>query len=596
MRIFPFLLFVMIASSLIMPSYAKNGDIHFHGDLNARNGESERQNQFFREDTILFSGWSNAYQDWGTGMIQTPNSTFEVKIIDPDGKIIFENKFEADETGNVSFEFKLDQNAKFGRYELKTNIHKDGFDTYYVDYRYFFVMPHENEFVFVQNYPLDLWFEQNNIKFGMSENVFWKICPFPAQNDLKEFADPTSHREVGKGELSFYIEYQDPDGKRKTEGTSYGHESCDRVGQWNILADVAGKWTAQATARWFDGEKFYQIKSRQKEFVVKEPLFASKQISTIFSSSDYTEIRLLDWSPDGQTILLSYSQALEDGLPYSKLATFDLSSKTMTELDISDDFTKEPYELIHGQFSPSGQQVYFTNLSDREIYIFDTKQKTIIDTGIQATSFSADQHGNIFFAKEGQVTSTEGNPEFHLFKLDTKTNMTQEIARDPDFWSFDVNADGTKILYRKTTDSGYGWAKRNLAVYDTNTKTTKIIPKIENADCGSQPIFAPNEELIIYHIQGCSKGWSGGILGITDMNGNSEVLVPPTNDNPAYFVISPDGSKLVYRYPSYVNGTATVGLYQMILAKPVPEFGTITVLILTVSLLSILTLGRLKNR
>jgi predicted secreted protein with PEFG-CTERM motif len=53
-----------------------------------------------------------------------------------------------------------------------------------------------------------------SIQFGAYENVFWKICPFPAQNDLKEFADLTSHREVGKGEISFYIEYQDPDGSQ----------------------------------------------------------------------------------------------------------------------------------------------------------------------------------------------------------------------------------------------------------------------------------------------------------------------------------------------------------------------------------------------
>ncbi|MEW6042976.1 MAG: PEFG-CTERM sorting domain-containing protein [Thermoproteota archaeon] len=593
MRIFLFLLFATASVSLVSAS-AQNGDIHFHGDLNAWRGESERQNQFFRGDTILFSGWSNAYQDWG-GIIQTPNSTFEVQILDPDGVGILNDKFEADEKGNIFFEFELDQNAKFGRYELKTNILKDGFESYYVDYRYFFVMPHEDEFTPTQNYPLELWFEKSEVQFGVYENVFWKICPFPAQNELKEFADPTSHREVGKGELSFYIEYLNSNGERKTEGTSYGHESCDRVGQWNILADSAGKWTAHATARWFDGKKFYEIKSEPKDFVVKEPLFASKQISTIFSSSDYTEIRLLDWSPDGQDILLSYNQASADGIPYSRLATFDVDSKTITKLEIADSFFKEPYELIYGQFSPSGEQVYFSNLSDRKIYIFDTKQKTVADTGIQAVSFSADQRGNIFYAIEGQATSTEGNPEQHLFKFDTKTSTTQEITKDPDFWSFDVNADGTKILYRKTTDSGYGWAKRDLAVYDIGTKTTTIIPKVENADCGSQPIFAPNEELIIYHIQGCSKGWSGGIIGITDMNGNSEILVPPTNENPSYFVISPDGSQLVYRYPSYVNGTWTVGLYQMTLAKPVPEFGTISVLILIVSILSIVVFSKFSR-
>ncbi|MBI5147262.1 MAG: hypothetical protein HZA84_08640 [Thaumarchaeota archaeon] len=587
MKYFAIFLFLI---GFFVPVFAQQDDVHFHGDLNAWNWESERENQFFRNDTILFSGWSNAYQDWG-GVIQTPHSTFEIQILDPAGVSIFNDKFEADEQGNTSFEFGLDEKAEFGRYELKTKIHKDGFETYDVDYRYFFVIPRENEFVLAQNYPLELWFDQNNVQFGTYENVFWKMCPFPAQNDLKEFADPASHREVGKGELSFYIEYLDPNGERKTESTSYGHDICERIGQWTILADPAGKWTAQATARWFDGEKFYEIKSKPKEFVVNEPLFASNQITTIFRSSDYTEIRLLDWSPDGQNILLSYSQALEDGVPYSKLATFNVNSKTITDLDIPDTIFKEPYELIYGQFSPSGEQVYFSNLSNREIYIFDMKQKTNTDTGIQAVSFSTDQQGNIFYAKEGKATSTGGNPEFHLLKYDTKTNAAQEIANDPDFWSFDINADGTKILYRKTTDSGDGWAKRDLAIYDVNTKTSTIISRVENADCGSQPIFAPNEELIIYHIQGCTKGWSGGSLGITDMNGNSEVLIPPTNDNPAYFVISPDGSHLVYRYPSYVNGTATVGLYQMTLAKPVPEFGAITALILSLSLISVTIIG-----
>jgi predicted secreted protein with PEFG-CTERM motif len=244
-----------------------------------------------------------------------------------------------------------------------------------------------------------------------------------------------------------------------------------------------------------------------------------------------------------------------------------------------------------GQFSPSGEQIYFFVIDNREIYVFDILQKTITDTGIQSDWFRADSQGNIFYIKTGQTTSsTEGNPA-SLFKFDTKTNMTSVIVKDPSFWSFDVNADGTKILYRKEIESGYGWAQRDLTVYDINTKTHTTIPNIEGEDCGQQPIFAPNDELMIYHIQSCGKGWSGGALGITDINGNSEILTPPANENTDYFVVSPDGISLVDRHDLYVNGTYVVGLSQMVLAKPIPEFGIVSALILAVSLISVVAIG-----
>jgi len=576
---------------MISTSYAENDDIHFHGDLNTWGGESERENQFFRGDTILFSGWSNAYQDWG-GVIQTPHSTFEVQIRDPDRVSIFNNKIEADDRGNISFEFELKKDAKFGKYEIRTAIYNEGFKTYSVDYRDFFVIPHEDEFVTAENYSLKLWFEKNTIKYGIYNNVFWEMCPHHIQSDLKEFADPVSHQEVREGELAFYIEYINPNGERKIENVSYGNDTCQEHGNWNVLADSAGKWTAQATARWFDGKNFYEIKSEPKEFVVKEPLFASKQITTIFSNSNYNDIKLLDWNPDGKTILLSYNQILEDGNYYSRLATFDVKSKTITDLGIPEKFYKDPSNWLYGQFSSSGKQVYFFVIDNREVYLFDILQKTTVDTGIQSDWFRADSQGNIFYIKTGQTTSsTEGNPEYHLFKLDTKTNMTQEIAKDPSFWSFDVNTDGTKILYRKEIESGYGWAQRDLAVYDVDAKTSTTIPNIEGEDCGQQPIFAPNDELMIYHVQSCGKGWSGGALGITNNDGNFEILTPPSSENPDSFVISPDGISLVYRHALYVNGTYVVGLSQMMLAKSVPEFGTISVLILVISLVSVVIIG-----
>jgi predicted secreted protein with PEFG-CTERM motif len=202
-------------------------------------------------------------------------------------------------------------------------------------------------------------------------------------------------------------------------------------------------------------------------------------------------------------------------------------------------------------------------------------------------SFDVDRHGNIFYTIEPK--NNENNPEIHLYKLDIVTGKSEEIVKHKDLWEFDVNDEGTKILYRKTIDAGYGWADRKLTIYDIPTKIHKNIPKIDDADCGGYSIFAPNDDLIIYDIAGCGRGWPGGVLMITDVDGNSEVLIPSSNYRPEYPIVSPDGQYLVYTYPADDNGT--IGLFKMTLAKPIPEFGIIVSLILAVSLTSIIVFG-----
>ena len=89
--------------------------------------------------------------------------------------------------------------------------------------------------------------------------------------------------------------------------------------------------------------------------------------------------------------------------------------------------------------------------------------------------------------------------------------------------------------------------------------------------------------MIIYNVHSCGRSAPGGTLNLISVDGTyREILLPYTNYNPENFVISPDGSLIIYG----MGDEHDFGI--LTLAKPIPEFETIAMMILATSIIPII--------
>jgi predicted secreted protein with PEFG-CTERM motif len=103
--------------------------------------------------------------------------------------------------------------------------------------------------------------------------------------------------------------------------------------------------------------------------------------------------------------------------------------------------------------------------------------------------------------------------------------------------------------------------------------------------------------MIVYQDNRCGRTVDSGILGLATLDGYTEPLIPKidpsTRSYPVAFVISPDGSSIVYLTS---NGKSDFGesgdFYKLVLAKPIPEFETIAMMIFALSVIPIVLLRK----
>ena len=568
----------------MIPLWAEQpSDIHFHGGIEPSGLKA------YRGDTIEFSGWANAYQDWKSGLIEIPNATFDINIIGPDNKSVFKKSLVGDEKSNIRFTVPITDDTKTGKYLIKFSISKEGYETYSEDQRYFWVVGTTDDTIPAQGYDFKIWTKQSQILFGSFAYVYGSICPqLPSSIANEDFIDPETSTLVYQNTVLANFVLTKPDGSVKVVPDLAELINCKEteVGNEIPVFDMSGNWTVHAIARWIDNGTIYQIQSQPINISVKQTLWHSDDITPInLGHDDWINIIPMDWSSDGKYVLFKYVLERKEQEPYVQhLALMEPDGINIKELNIPLLFDNE---LLIGNalFSADNQEVYF--LAHNDLYLYDLTNNTFskITEGKIISFFDVTSDGSIAYFEE-KLDKQTNQYYYPVILADSNAENGVEILRGQDFYAFDLNPNGKKLLYKKTIDSGYGWADRVLTVYDLVTKQYQQVPKIEDADCGSTPKWTPNGELIIYHVAGCGRGWPGGMLGITDMNGNSELLIPSTDrNNPEYFITSPDGKFLLYSYSNYDGLPAD--FYRMTLAQPVPEFPT-TGLILIVAVIMIL--------
>lgn len=578
--IIAFLFIAILVPVASAPALAQDsGQAHLSTGINISGGRFENNRIMVHGDTVQLDGWSNAYRVGGSGLLETPGTMFTVDIVNPKNETVFHRQLAADDHGNFHLALPVTDDFAFGMYDVRYIAEKEGYKTVSPyspdpDVSYypasFYVAKTPKDVVAADGkYKFELELPGSSAEYGSGINLRARLCPTPELASPEViFGDPASGEMMwfpGQPVIIVSVKLASPNGTADHSAqVALDHDPCTNGFEIPTGGLVAsGEWSASAVARWVggSGDQMFQTGSNTVAFSVKETVFRSDNIRRIDIDDKYQSIELLDVSPDGKSVLFKHSEGLEyDAL--SILALSDNGTQHITDLGRMDSSQGSFFQIA--RFSPAGNAVYV--LWDNDIYRQEIR-------AANATRLT-DSHDITYFDFAGGRVAYTANGK--LFFADADFKNPAQAASLANMFGFDLSPDGKKVLYQKT-DPGHA-PVTSIAYYDLDERKEHVVP--DTAFCsGEIPRWAPNSYHILFHEQSCSRGWPGGILRITDLNGSfQEIIVPGSNDNPAHFLFGPDGHSVFVSTTSHGLGGVENGmggpadLYVMELAHPVPEF------------------------
>jgi predicted secreted protein with PEFG-CTERM motif len=580
-------LFVAMLISLVPISYGQNGDNHFHGGVDAGGSSLQEPYYFMRGDVAKFYGWSNAYQDWVAGIIKTPKSTFQIEIISPDISTVFKKTMVSDDDGNIEFSLSITDDFPYGKYTIRTKIENQNYEPYFEDHKPFYVIRDESDFVSA-NLDFKIWASNSEIPFGTMPELFGTVCPrFPEGMAYEEFIDPQTGASIYQDTFLINFEITKPDGTVLVIPDLADLFDCNstRIGDTLGIFDMSGSWDITATAKWIGYGTAYKANSNQITVKVKESQFRSDNVYRIsFDDRNWASVIPQDWNQNGTDILFVYFGSDDSGQNYKRfIGIVDSKGKNLRELNVPVRLLADNLQQV--LFSRTGDQIYI--LSNFKIHLFDlntSETQQLTPDNVVVSHFDIAYNGDLVYSVEKY---DKNSYSYSVIRAGSHGEAPTEVLFGPDYGGFDLSYYEDKMVYRKSPSHEFGYFEREFVIYDFAKSEHYRIP-LKYYGCGQPPKISPTSQLVIYHDSACSKGWSGGTLGITDLAGTSEILIPATNENPAYFVPSPDGTRLLFSYGGK-------DIFIMTMAKAIPEFGTIVTLVLVVSILSVVMLARFSR-
>lgn len=605
------------------------GHIHFHG------GVSASGQHFVRGDVIQFNGWSNAYKDWEGGLILTPGAIFDVRIQDPDGKIIFRQNFTADDNGEIRFSLPVTKDFKFGKYLVHFSISKEGYENYTEehDLNRFYVIRTQNDALPAKEYNFEIWSEESEVKFGSNVIIHGKISPSPLDVLAnEEFVDPVTGIVVDPLRLILHFHFIRPDGSVAQDYGICGLPDCDTNKlRGQFYANKVGQWSVYATMRWVSEGFLYEAKSNSVNVLVKPSLFQGNEpekisvekIEAVSGLDNYPQparlqFELLDWSSDGKFILFSYFDYSKAASEFAEGTEFGMMSPDGMHIEK----IEIPVQFKNGfgaRLSPSDDSILLFAKYDQEdryqVFRYDMTEQKLVqlsnnDPFSNVNSFDWMPDGNIVFGEEVYnqksdyiaynlwLLDSNGKRITKLYgwSFDPDIRYSEEFDGRPRFYGFDISPDGEKIVLISYKVTGMFQTYYNLPVFDIEKKEFKNVPNPSSPI--ESPRWSPNGEFIIYDV-GTGYKTPGGWLQITNVDGTlHEALsagAESPGDDPTTFVVSPDGESILIGIDPWVSQGTASKLFRMEFMQPIPEF-LIALIVLATSLIVFVIASQFYHR
>jgi len=318
----------------------------------------------------------------------------------------------------------------------------------------------------------------------------------------------------------------------------------------------------------------------------------------------------LDWSPDGNSILFRIWIEKDSEIRYTSLVLISPDGIIQKELRLGLQITG----VDHAQIAPTNDMVHILDNGKIYRYVLATDEIVLLNTeGNNARYFDYYLYSEenpllydiVYSIENVESDSDDPNSQYILlampeeFGRDSSTAPSERLS-SLETPSFQFSPDGKKILFAKTLEVGNSLMHKVPAYVEAQDYGPHIIPNV-NLNCSNNLKWSPNGEIIVYQDKMCGRGISSGFMGLVSLDGYNEKLIPKEDSTsyPRAFVISPDGSVIVYVTSTITSNEVILSsaiesavVYKMTLAKPIPEFESIAMMILVLSALPIVLLRK----
>ena len=454
----------------------------------------------------------------------------------------------------------------------------------------------------------EIWPEQSVQVLGTQIKMSGIICPSPYELfELEPFYHEESSEEMHKDGFLVMHYLTKPDGTIESQmRNKYKHDCSEPLPQY-FYADQIGQYKVHAVATWNSNE-IQNISSNVATITVTEPIFDYVVESVIVNNKNWVMRGPVDWSVDGDSILFQVWVDFDSENRKNSLVMISPGGVIPKQLDFTDSSISN---IDHSRIAPTSDMIHILDKGKMYRYVLATDEIIPLNTEDNHVEFfdyyfySEDEHGkySIVYSVKNPESYTDDDPasKYSLLVMDEQIDIYPESVPSEFFGNieksnFHFSPDGQKILFLKTIDAGYGWADRVPAYITAQNHIPQIVPNVD-LNCSNLLQWSPNGEMIIYNDGQCGRTVHSGILGLVTLDGYHEKLIPPINPStksyPYSFVISPDGSTIAY---VTIDGKSDFGesgdFYKLTLAKPIPEFETIAIMVLVLSALPILLLRK----
>lgn len=179
-----------------------------------------------------------------------------------------------------------------------------------------------------------------------------------------------------------------------------------------------------------------------------------------------------------------------------------------------------------------------------------------------------------------------------LWLADSKGNKISKLYEGKLASSIAASHDGKRIAIPVVGEIGrpsYVGLIR-LLVLDISRNQTSIVYE-EYASSPGGLKWSPNDELLMY-IQGAGVRVPIAALNVVSVDGAYKQSIYWGLDAPASYVVSEDGREVLIGISPYLATGIATKLYRLELARPVPEFGSIAVLVIAAGIVGAIVAAR----